>query len=395
MRDYLWKIAIIVVVAGLLLGCGGGKSKVTGVSLDKPAPTAEEALSSEDVQPVNPHQDAQGAEEDDANGTETPSTLDDLLKMILDEEKAEMERLGGKPPVKKQVAELPDTKLGDEEWAAGPPGHYNENTSEHWMEIWSDSGNIDAIGFMAYAIYKFESHSGDNVTQLDADIAVAPGNEFYIYVVNYSGAAQWQQFGPFDTPPEPPDWPLDVTFPAVSVLGNVYVAVVVYDLSMVRIHSLTVSGPAPDLYPPENLQASDGTFEDRIRITWSHPSSGPTPDGYKILRSTSENGSYQQTGSVDYPATQWDDENVPDYETYWYKARSFKSGYSDSGDSNKNDGYRNPITTRRRTMTVPPRLTRFPRSTSPTSQGAWGPEDMTAMITTGSSSRIRTPLAGP
>jgi len=341
MRDYLWKISTIVVVAALLLGCGGGKSKVTGVSVDKPAPIAEEVLSSDNVQQVTARDDTQRIKEEDANDSETPSTLDYLLEMIVDDEKAELKRLGGKPPVKKQVAALPDTKQGDEQWASGPPGNWQEG--DGWKDIWSDSDNIEDIGFMAWAIYKFEGHSGDDVTKLDANIAVAPGNEFYIYVVNYSGAAQWQQFGPFDTPPEPPEWPLDITFQAVSALGNVYVAVVVYDLSMVRIHSLTVSGPAPDqLYPPEDLQASDGTFEDRIRITWSHPSSGPTPDGYKILRSTSENGSYQQTGSVDYPATQWDDENVPDYETYWYKARSFKSGYSDSGDSNKNDGYRKP-----------------------------------------------------
>jgi murein DD-endopeptidase MepM/ murein hydrolase activator NlpD len=90
------------------------------------------------------------------------------------------------------------------------------------------------------------------------------------------------------------------------------------------------------LNAPTGLTASDGTFGDRIRVQWTH-STGTQPDGYRIYRATSQNGSYFHQADTAY-VTQWDDVGVPTNVPYWYKAVAYKSGYSDSGYSNADDG---------------------------------------------------------
>ena len=88
------------------------------------------------------------------------------------------------------------------------------------------------------------------------------------------------------------------------------------------------------LNPPTGLAASDGTYTDKVRVTWSHPGSGATPDGYKIYRDG------QLIDTIGY-LVQYDDPSANPGTTYNYKARSYKSGYSDSGFSNEDSGWRN------------------------------------------------------
>jgi len=92
------------------------------------------------------------------------------------------------------------------------------------------------------------------------------------------------------------------------------------------------------LTPPTNLSASDGTYSDRIYISWSGVS-GATH--YRIARATSSSGSgveYSsfQTGTTfnDYSATP----GVTYY--YWVQAAGSSSGSGASSFSSYNSGYR-------------------------------------------------------
>jgi len=94
--------------------------------------------------------------------------------------------------------------------------------------------------------------------------------------------------------------------------------------------TLTVES-APDA--PTNLQASDGTYTDKIRITWN--ASGGA-DYYKVYRATSEGGSYGYIGQTS--SSRYDDDPGTT-NTYWYKAKAHNS-FGDSDYSNADSGYK-------------------------------------------------------
>ena len=89
--------------------------------------------------------------------------------------------------------------------------------------------------------------------------------------------------------------------------------------------------------PPTNLSASDGTYTDKVRVSWSAPSSGPSPTGYKIFRNTSNSSSgASQIGTSS--ASPYDDTGGSAGVTYWYWAKAYNSA-GNSGFSNGDSGY--------------------------------------------------------
>jgi len=78
---------------------------------------------------------------------------------------------------------------------------------------------------------------------------------------------------------------------------------------------------------PTSVEATDGTFGDRIQVTWQSLGPGPPTDGFNIYRSDSESGSYAVIDSS--PSSPFDDTTVPDFGTYWYKV----SAYNAAGES--------------------------------------------------------------
>jgi hypothetical protein len=96
-------------------------------------------------------------------------------------------------------------------------------------------------------------------------------------------------------------------------------------------------GGAPTPQPPSaptNVSASDGTYTDRVRLTWT-ASSGAT--GYKVFRHTSNNSSgAQQIGTS--TASQYDDTTAVVGTTYWYWVKAYNSA-GDSGFSNGDSGF--------------------------------------------------------
>ncbi len=91
--------------------------------------------------------------------------------------------------------------------------------------------------------------------------------------------------------------------------------------------SQTDSGVAAAAPPgvPQNVQASDGTFSDRVRVTWS---AVPGAARYEVHRAASQDGTYSLLGET--TATFYDDTNVVAGTTYWYKVRAWNvRGYGD------------------------------------------------------------------
>jgi len=74
---------------------------------------------------------------------------------------------------------------------------------------------------------------------------------------------------------------------------------------------------------PQNVQASDGTYSDRVRITWSAVSGAAR---YEVWRALTREGEYELLRDV--TATSYDDTQVTAGTVYWYKVRAWNAlGY--------------------------------------------------------------------
>jgi len=86
---------------------------------------------------------------------------------------------------------------------------------------------------------------------------------------------------------------------------------------------------------PSGVSASDGTYTDKVRVTWS-ASSGAT--SYDVYRATSSGGTYSLIGSS--ASTSFDDTTATPGTTYWYEVRGCVS-VGCGGYSNYDSGWRN------------------------------------------------------
>jgi len=85
--------------------------------------------------------------------------------------------------------------------------------------------------------------------------------------------------------------------------------------------------------PPTNVSASDGTYLDKVLITWT---ASPGATGYKIFRN-SQNESFRQIGTA--AASPYSDLTAPPGVTQYYWVRAYNGG-GDSAFSNGDSGYR-------------------------------------------------------
>ena len=95
---------------------------------------------------------------------------------------------------------------------------------------------------------------------------------------------------------------------------------------------------------PQNLQASDGTYADKIRVTWDNVAG---EDGYRIYRAASSGGSYSQIATTMADDTDYDD-NCGCSMTYWYKVKAYAgcdSGYSNYDQGNSQNCLPEPVIT--------------------------------------------------
>ena len=91
------------------------------------------------------------------------------------------------------------------------------------------------------------------------------------------------------------------------------------------------------LNPPANVQATDGTYTNKVRITWNSVS-GATR--YYVYRSTSSSGTYSSLGYV--TGLYKDDTSVTPGTTYYYKVKAYNNGRY-SAYSAYNSGWRGLI----------------------------------------------------
>ncbi len=74
----------------------------------------------------------------------------------------------------------------------------------------------------------------------------------------------------------------------------------------------TITNDAPPA-PPDNVQASDGTYSDKVRVTWN---GSAYVASYKVYRSASINGAKEEIGHLS--GASYDDTAVPVGTTYYY-----------------------------------------------------------------------------
>jgi len=100
--------------------------------------------------------------------------------------------------------------------------------------------------------------------------------------------------------------------------------------------SSPVMGWRKALAPPSGVEATDGEWPNRVVLTWAGPSSERV-GGYKIYRSSSENGSYRLIGSIGVSFRTYSD-FLSGGAHHWY-AVSAIDGTEESDRSIPNEGY--------------------------------------------------------
>ena len=80
---------------------------------------------------------------------------------------------------------------------------------------------------------------------------------------------------------------------------------------------------------PAGVTASDGTFADKVQITWNTVTGA---EKYYVYRSTTAGGSYSNIGNTN--TTSYDDKSASFSVTYYYKIKAYSSslGYSEYSD---------------------------------------------------------------
>jgi len=96
--------------------------------------------------------------------------------------------------------------------------------------------------------------------------------------------------------------------------------------------------PQPLPGPPTGLSATDGTYTDKVRITWTAPTTGGAPTGYRIYRYTSN--SSEMASEIGTSASTPYDDYVGDFYDHWYWVKAYNSAGSSVSFSNGNTGSR-------------------------------------------------------
>ena len=88
--------------------------------------------------------------------------------------------------------------------------------------------------------------------------------------------------------------------------------------------------------PPTNVSASDGTYTDKVQVTWT---ASPNADSYTVYRATSTSSWVTKTALGTIPNTPFEDTTASAGKTYYYWVKASNS-YGTSGFSAYNTGYR-------------------------------------------------------
>lgn len=100
--------------------------------------------------------------------------------------------------------------------------------------------------------------------------------------------------------------------------------------------------PCPSQAAPTGVSASDGTYTDRVRVTWSAPS-GATK--YEVWRNTSSSTGTATRIAHSLTSTYYNDYSAIPGTTYYYRVKASNICGNTSGFSSYNTGYRAPTGT--------------------------------------------------
>jgi hypothetical protein len=124
-----------------------------------------------------------------------------------------------------------------------------------------------------------------------------------------------------------------------AVPGTIYYySVKTYDNGLYSSYSSYNSGWRSYSAPsrPTGISATDGTYTDKVRVSWSSVSGA---DRYYVYRATSSGGSYSSLGYVTGTYTYKDDTSAVPGTIYYYSVKTYDNGlYSSYGY--RNSGYR-------------------------------------------------------
>jgi fibronectin type 3 domain-containing protein len=199
------------------------------------------------------------------------------------------------------------------------------------------SGENDEVP-TAWGLYRFTGLQGMDPTSLNVE--ATPGSltqSYYVGLANFTEGT-WEWYGPSHIP----EFQINLAESNdryISALGNMYFLVAVENDNTATHHQSTLvfQGAGNDVRPgaPHELHATDGTYQDKIRVEWM---AGDGATGYELYRRVDGNVESEWTKIAETQDLGYDDVNVEPGVTYLYKARSVNSaGASDF--SNKDSGY--------------------------------------------------------
>ncbi|MBX3179984.1 MAG: hypothetical protein KF886_21745 [Candidatus Hydrogenedentes bacterium] len=99
------------------------------------------------------------------------------------------------------------------------------------------------------------------------------------------------------------------------------------------------AGKAPPR--PLAVNASDGDFPDRVRVTWNHVSRA---EGYRVYRAARPGGPYEIIGAMKPNVRQFDDPQPCGSRRIYYKVSAY-NGWGESAHSSYNTGHTAPCAT--------------------------------------------------
>lgn len=240
-------------------------------------------------------------------------------------------------------ADYPIVLTGSGEWDDGSAVHKGlvsyapEGVSFDGNTINLDSGVADII---CWAQYRIGDLSGDTIGELTVDGGTVPDGDAYdVFIANWSEQV-WDiyRFSENDFGGAS----IDLSSHAseyISQSGLFVWIFVVLDGTAGFVNQWSLTGEG-ELDIPENVSASDGTYSDKIRISWS---AVEYADQYHIYRDTAQDGDF--TGEIagsPVTGTEIDDTSIPDADTYWYKVKAANAN-GVSGFSEADSGYIDPI----------------------------------------------------
>jgi len=215
------------------------------------------------------------------------------------------------------------------------------NGSVDGDSLFLDSTLGDGDEHTAWAVYRFENLLGKRPQALNVLGSVGGlEQQYYVGIANYT-TGSWEWFGPSSLPEFQID--LHESYSRyVTALGNMYFLVITEGGDQFTLDKsvLTYLEGDQQVLPgsPHELQASDGTFSDKVHITWG---AGEGATSYEVYRRvTGSDGEWTLLGTTVH--TEFDDTTAEAGTVYKYKARSHNdAGFS--GYSNFDEGYRGDL----------------------------------------------------